>query len=555
MLKARYRRILFFFGRLILSVIWWDIILVKFGLKNLSARTRSERYGKAAGRFRLLAIDMGGVMIKVGQFLSTRLDVLPREITDELQGLQDEVQPEAFSDIRRELEAELGKPLTELFVNFDQAPLASASIGQVHKACIRRKGTEQDCSENYPSVVVKIQRPNIENIVETDLAALRIVSRWVNYYGPIRKRANVPALLKELDVSIHEEMDYLLEGEHAETFAKNFEDRPEVVVPGVFWEYTSRRVITLEDVQGIKITDYARIEAAGIDRSEVARRLFDTYLKQVFEDGFFHADPHPGNLFVKPDPEKETEGNVTWKLAFVDFGMVGHITEKNMHGLREYVIALGTGDAARAVSVDKYLNILLPGADLALIEQAYSRVFERFWGMSTTEMLKINPEEMTDFLLEFRELLYDMPFQIPENFILLGRCLSILSGMCTGLDEDFNIWENVSPYAQKLIDKDGGSGVNIFLKELLESLKTVYRLPRRTDNIITRLEQGKLEFKIPELNRQLSRLERTQNRLATAVLFAAFLSGSVQLYLADEYFLAGGMGAAAIFCLFWLFLR
>ena len=555
MLRARYRRILFFFGRLILSVILWDIVLVRLGFRKMAARTRSERYSKAAGRFRLLAINMGGVMIKVGQFLSTRLDVLPREITDELQGLQDEVQPESFDDIRRELETELGKPLTEIFVNFNQDPLASASIGQVHRACIRQQGEGAECSGDYPEVVVKIQRPNIENIVETDLAALRIVSRWINYYGPIRKRANVPALLKELDLSIHEEMDYILEGEHAETFAGNFKDRGDVIVPKVFWNFTSRRVITLEDVQGIKITDYERIEKAGIDLGEVARRLFDTYLKQIFEDGFFHADPHPGNLFVNPDPEKDEEGRVTWKLAFVDFGMVGHVTEKAMHGLREYVIAVGTGDAARAVGVDKYLNILLPGADMALIEQAYSRIFERFWGMSTTEMLKINPEEMTDFLLEFRELLYDMPFQIPENFILLGRCLSILSGMCTGLDEDFNIWENVSPYAQKLISQDGESAINIFLKELFDSLKTVYRLPKRTDNIITRLEQGKLEFKIPELNRQLSRLERAQNKQAVAVLFAAFLLGSIQLYLAGDYLLAAGLGAAAFFCLLWLLMR
>ena len=148
-----------------------------------------------------------------------------------------------------------------------------------------------------------------------------------------------------------------------------------------------------------------------------------------------------------------------------------------------------------------------------------------------------------------------MPFQIPENFILLGRCLGILSGMCSGLDEDFNIWDNISPYAGKLVDKDGGSALNLFLKELLESIRTVYRLPRRTDKIITRLEQGKLEFKNPELNRQLTRLERSQNRQARAILFAAFLLGSIQLYLASEILLAAGLGAAAFFCLIWVFLR
>ena len=178
--------------------------------------------------------------------------------------------------------------------------------------------------------MVKVQRPNIENIIATDLAALRTVGRWLNYYPPIRKRANVPALLEEFTRTLYEEIDYLAEGRNAETFAANFKDHPGVLVPKVIWTHTAQRVLSLEDVQGIKITDYEAISAAGISRTEVASRLLDTYLQQIFQDGFFHADPHPGNLFVRVNPADGTrlEKKPEWRLTFVDFGMVGRIRRR-----------------------------------------------------------------------------------------------------------------------------------------------------------------------------------------------------------------------------------
>ncbi|MCJ7626520.1 MAG: AarF/UbiB family protein, partial [Anaerolineaceae bacterium] len=522
MYKARFRRILFFFGKVTLGVIFWDILLAHLGFRKIARRNRPGRFRRAASHFRVLAIDMGGVMIKVGQFLSTRLDVLPREITEELAGLQDEVTAENFEDIKRELEDSLQAPLLEKYAYFEETPLASASIGQAHRAKIRAKPGDE---EDYPPVVVKVQRPNIKKIIETDLSALRIVTGWLNRYPPIRKHANVPALLEELDRSIHEEMDYLQEGKHAEIFAENFRDRTEVLVPRIFWEYTTTRVITLEDVQGIKITDYDAIDAAGIDRAEVAQRLFNTYFQQIFEDHFFHADPHPGNLFVKPEPDTETGDGPKWRLVFVDFGMAGSISDQIVAGLREFVIALSTGDAARAVRADQYLHFLLPGADLDLLERAYARVFESFWGKSTSEMVSMHREEAIAFVREFGQLLYDMPFQMPEDMILLGRCLSILSGMCTGLDKDFNVWTSAGPYARKLVEAEMGKGLDFWLKEILNIITTAATLPKKIENLILQMEQGRLEIRVPELTRKIARQERGQRRLIGAILFAAFFWG------------------------------
>ncbi len=566
MFRDRYRRILWFFGRTILSLIGWDIILPRIGLRSLSQRTRQERLRHIAVQFRALAVQMGGVMIKVGQFLSARLDVLPVEITNELAGLQDEVRPELFEPIRRVLEEEMSAPLETRFADFEPAPLASASIGQVHRARLREDALLQSSTEgessaqsSIPPVVVKIQRPNIQTIVETDLSALRVVSGWVNYYPPIRKRANIPALLSEFSRSLYEEMDYLTEGSHAETFAANFANRPDIRVPCVFWSHTTRRVLTLEEIEAIKITDYARIEAAGISRAAVATRLFDTYLKQIFEDRFFHADPHPGNLFVLPSGNAAA-GNLRtadssstaedWRLVFVDFGMTGIVSPNQLTALREMLIAVGTRDVARLVRSYQIMGILLPGADLSLLEKATEAAFERFWGKSTTEMVNLGHQEAVAFAKEFGELLYQLPFQVPENLILLGRCLGILSGICTGLDPDFNVWTSVMPYARRLVEAEAGKGGRgIVVEETLNVLRTLISLPGRADALLQRIEQGRLEVQIPELKTQLHRVERRLDRLSTTILFVAFFAGAVQLYLAGAMGLAAASAAAALLAL------
>jgi predicted unusual protein kinase regulating ubiquinone biosynthesis (AarF/ABC1/UbiB family) len=555
MIQWRYRRILWFFARVILSVIAWDILLPSVGLRRWARRTRPERYRRWAVAFRTLAVEMGGVMIKVGQFLSSRLDVLPREITNELAGLQDEVRPETFAAMRSVIEAEFNAPLESVFADFQEIPLASASIGQVHRACVIPRGGESP-NETIEKlcVIVKVQRPDIPQVVQTDLAALRIVSGWVDRYPPVRKHANVPGLMEEFSRSLHEEIDYLNEGKNAETFAANFKDRPGVRVPFVVWSHTTRRVLTLEYIEAIKVTDYAAIDAAGIDRVEVAERLLDTYLKQIFEDRFFHADPHPGNLFVLPLFPSEEGGARPWKLVFVDFGMTGKITARLQQGLREAVIAVGTQDAARLIHAYQVMDFLLPQADIELLERASGRAFERFWGKSTSEMVNMHREEATAFIREFGDLIYEMPFQVPENIILLGRCLGILSGMCSGLNPDFNLWTSIAPYARKMIESEGG-GVQGVLREVLSTLQLLVSLPRKTESLLKRIEQGKVEVRSPELNQRLNRLERGQRRLAPAVIFTAFLLGGVQLYLAGSETGVILFGAGAGLALLWVIIE
>jgi predicted unusual protein kinase regulating ubiquinone biosynthesis (AarF/ABC1/UbiB family) len=547
-LRARYRYIMGFFTRATASFIFWEILLPRLGLRSIARRTRSQRYKQIAVQFRAMAIQMGGVMIKVGQFLSARLDVLPLEITQELSGLQDEVPAEDFAAIRRLAEEELGARLEDKFERFEPQPLAAASLGQVHRARLRADSPE---SREFQNVVVKIQRPFIDQLIDVDFSALHRVAGWLMHYEPIRKRVDVRALISELETTVQREIDYLAEGQNAETFRENFAERKRIHVPRVVWSTTTKRVLTLENVYAIKITDYDAITAAGIDRGEVAKVLIDTYLKQIIEDHFFHADPHPGNLFVTPIPATE-EKKASWKLTFVDFGMVGTVPEHLSEGLRELLIGVGTRNATKVVQAFQTLDVLLPSADLKLLEQAESQLFDRFWGMSMNELRKVDHREMGQFAMQFRELMYEMPFQLPHNLLLLGRTVAILSGMATGLDPNFNLWGQLAPYAQKLVAEEGLSNWDIWLNEIGDLFKELIALPGQTSNVLTRLERGELNVNVPQVNRQIYHLESAVNRLVGSIVFAAFLFGGVLLYQSGDIRLGYLFWALSGMTLFWM---
>ena len=551
-LRARYWRIMSFFIDTIISFLFWESFLPRVGLGRLSQRNRSKRLTHLAAGFRSLAISMGGVMIKVGQFLSSRLDVLPNEITTELAGLQDEVPPEDFEGIRAEAEQELGAKLEERYEKFEETPMAAASLGQVHRA---RLCVAVDQKPLFCDVVVKIQRPHIEQLIEVDLSAIRRVGRWMMNYRPIAQRVNVPALVEEFAKTIHEEIDYLAEGKNAEVFSENFKDDPGVHVPRVVWSHTTRRVLTLEDVFAIKITDYKAISSAGIDRAEVAIRLLDTYLKQIFEDGFFHADPHPGNLFVTPLKNINAKDKTEWQLTFIDFGMVGHMSENLRQGLRELIIGVGTRDSARMVRAYQTLQMLLPGADVQALEQAQSQLFDIFWGKSMTELRDVDYQQMMQFAERFRSLMLTMPFQLPQNLLNLGRAVTILSGMCTGLDPQFNLWNQIGPYATKLLSADGGgSTASVILDQVGEWVKVLIALPSQTQRVFSQIERGDLHVQMPQVSRQIAHLERAVSRLAGSLIFAALLLGSVLLFNANHSLYAGVSLAAGILALLVTFL-
>ena len=360
-------------------------------------------------------------------------------------------------------------------------------------------------------------------------AALRTVGNWLRRYPPVRRRADVPALVSEFARVLYEEIDYLAEGRNCETLAANFRDHASVQVPSVFWTHTTRRVLTLEDVYAIKITDYDAISAAGIDRTAVARRLFETYLVQFFEHGFFHADPHPGNLFVSPGDEVDG-----WRLTFVDFGMMGHVTPNLRSGLRELAIAIGTRDADRLVASFQTLGFLLPHADVALLVEAEAIAFDRFWGMTMSELRNVSFREMHEFAHEFRDLVYDMPFQMPQDLILLGRAVAILSGMCTGLDPQFNFWDSIAPFAQQLLAEEATSGWGFWISELGVMARALLALPGRAESVLVKMERGELAVRVPQLIEQVDRIELAIRRLVGAVIFAALVTGGLQLHLAGH---------------------
>jgi predicted unusual protein kinase regulating ubiquinone biosynthesis (AarF/ABC1/UbiB family) len=572
MIRSRYRRIITFFAFTIIKLIFWELFLPKVGFKVYVKRTRSNRLSNIARKYRSLAINMGGVLIKVGQFLSSRVDVLPEEITHELSGLQDEVPPESFKDIQKVAEAEFGISLQDKYHNFNEEPIASASLGQVYQAQLwvlnpSSSELQTQVEGEYPddqsseknveifNVVVKIQRPKIEEIINTDLAALKTVGRWLQRYPPIRKRANIPALFDEFSRTLYEEIDYIAEGHNAETFADNFTDEPAICVPRVIWTHTTKRILTLEDVRGIKITDYEAISDVGVSRLEVAARLLDTYLKQIFEDGFFHADPHPGNLFVNPIEYREdsgTQGGNPFLLTFVDFGMVGRLTPDMRDGMRELLIGVGTRDASRIITAYQKLGVLLPGADLALIEKAEVEMFNRFWGKSMSEYQQINFQEMSDFMLEFRELIFDLPFQVPQDMIFLFRAIGILSGMCTGLDPEFNVWDHIVPYAKKYIVDESVFDPELWLDELGDIVRKLITIPRRTDTLLTKALRGELQVQDPGLIKEVKKVDTSIRKATGGIIFAAFLIGGIQLYIVDEFIFSGIMFLGSGISLFWI---
>jgi len=533
--NRRYRRIVFFFARTIASLIWWDLILRRVRGDAFARRTALARYRQIAREFRLLAIEMGGVLIKLGQFVSARVDILPPEVTDELAGLQDEVPAEDFAAIRGVIEAEFGRPLSELYAAFEEQAVAAASLGQVHRAKL---------PDGQP-VAVKVQRPGIEELVEIDLAAVQTAIRWLKRYPPIRRRADLDALFTEFSRTLWEELDYIAEGHNAERFAENFADSPGVVIPSVHWSHTTRRVLTLEDVEHIKISDHAAIEAAGIRLSAVADRLFRTYLQQIFEDGFFHADPHPGNLFIHPLGEPDSRPR-PFQLVFVDFGMVGHITPEMKAQLREVAIGIGTRDPRRLIQAADRLGFFLPNADLDLIERAERKVFDRYWGLSMGELRQLDPREFAEFVIEFRQLLLEMPFQIPRDFIFLGRALGILSGMATSLDPDFNVFASVQPYAQMLLAEETGEAASNLLGDLA---RTVIRLPRQADQFFSRALEGDIEVRMgvgQGLGRRIDRLDATINRVFWGLIFASLVASGALLYMGGQvligaFFLLAGL--------------
>ncbi|MBQ9917534.1 MAG: AarF/ABC1/UbiB kinase family protein [Microbacterium sp.] len=526
LMRARYRRITRFAARYLVQAWWYELFLPRLGLERISARGRTRRLQIIARRFHGLAIELGGLMIKVGQFMSSRLDVLPPIITKELEGLQDEVPSVPFAQMRARAEEELGMPLERAFASIDERPLAAASLGQAHRAVLTDALAEDT---GLRDVVVKIQRPGIDRIVDVDLRALRKVGGWLSRVALVRDRVDMPALVEEFAATSLEEIDYLHEAANSERFAEDFGGEGGVVVPEVVWERTTRRLLTLQDVTAIKINDVDALRAAGIDPAEVARRFAAVMFDQLFDDGFFHADPHPGNVFVTPLPGSTDAGSPAWRFTFIDFGMMGEVPPNLRKGLRRVLIAAASRDGKGLVDGIRDVGVLLPSADTVQLERAMTQLFSRFGGMGFAELQEVDPREFRAFAVEFGDVVRALPFQLPENFLLIVRAMSLTSGMCSALDPAFNIWDAVEPYAQRLIREESGNTVQALAREAASVAALTARLPRRLDALISRVEEGGVSAQVPRVERRLRDLERMIRRVVSAVLFTGLLVGGILL--------------------------
>jgi predicted unusual protein kinase regulating ubiquinone biosynthesis (AarF/ABC1/UbiB family) len=532
----RYRKLRRFVRQVFVHVMWWDVLLNAPGLRRFR-RPAVDRWARIARRYRALAAEMGGVLIKIGQFFSVRVDLLPPEVTRELAGLQDEVPPVDFCEVALQIAEDFGRPLEEIFSEMSPIPIGSASLAQVHRA--RLPDGEQ--------VVVKVLRPRIDVLVETDLAAVSLAIRLLKVSSRIRRRVDLDRLAAEIATTTRGELDLASEGHHAEHFARDFAGDARVCIPRVHWAWSVHRTLTLEDVGFLKIGDLPALEQAGIPRSEVARTLYRIYMQQIFVHHFVHADPHPGNLFVRPlpvgdeapfrpeDPVPPPPGGAPrpFQVVFVDFGMVAPIPERLRGALREYAIGLGTRDASRIVHSYVAAGVLLPGADLRRLEEVHEALFARFWGVSIGSLRDVAFSEASYFFREYRDLLYQIPFQVQVDLLFATRAVGLLAGMATYLDPDFDPWAETVPFAERLAAEELRGDWRGLLGRLAIQGRSLLGLPRQLETFLTRAERGQMTLQAsfsPEARRILQRLERSILRLAWMIVSAALLIGAVMLH-------------------------
>jgi predicted unusual protein kinase regulating ubiquinone biosynthesis (AarF/ABC1/UbiB family) len=404
--------------------------------------------------------------------------------------------------------------------------VAAASLGQAHRARL----TEQDSADTgLDGVIIKVQRPGIDQIVDVDLAALRKVGGWLSHVRLVYNRVDMPALVEEFAATSLEEIDYLHEAASSERFAAAFPGDDRLSVPSIVWERTTRKVLTLEDVTAIKITDVDGLRAAGIDPAAVAPVFAEIMFDQMFTMGFFHADPHPGNIFVTPDADTERG----WKLTFIDFGMMGEVPTSTRTGLRKMLIAAASRDGRGLVNAMNDVGVLLASAETTELERAMTTLFARFGGMGFAELREVDPREFRDFAVQFGDVVRSLPFQLPENFLLIIRAMSLTSGVASALNPAFNLWDSVEPYAAQLLRDESGNLVQDIAKQAMETIGLTVRLPKRLDSLITQFEEGSVTVATPSLEKRINRLERTARQTVSALVFGALLIAGVLLRADD----------------------
>ncbi|YAG16727.1 ABC-1 domain protein [Nostoc sp. DSM 114161] len=446
-------------------------------------------------------LDLGPTFIKVGQLFSTRADIFPVEYVEELAKLQDKVPAFSYEQVESIIEQELGKKIPELFQNFEPIPLAAASLGQVHKAVLH----------SGEAVVVKVQRPGLKKLFEIDLQILKGITRYFQNHPKWGKGRDWLGIYEECCRILWEEIDYLNEGRNADTFRRNFRGYDWVKVPKVYWRFTTSRVLTLEYVPGIKISQYEALEAAGLDRKTIARQGAQAYLLQLLNSGFFHADPHPGNIAISPDGA----------LIFYDFGMMGQIKSNIREGLMQTLFGIAQKDGDRVVQSLIDLGAIAPVDDMGPVRRSVQYMLDNFMDKP------FENQSVAAISDDLYEIAYNQPFRFPATFTFVMRAFSTLEGVGKGLDPEFNFMEVAKPYAMQLMTDMNGSEGNSFLNELSRQAaqvsSTALGLPRRLEDTLEKLERGDMRLRVRSI--ETERLLRRQSNIQLSMSYALLISG------------------------------
>ena len=454
-------------------------------------------------RMRRTVERLGPTFVKIGQAASTRSDIIPDDIIDELRKLQDRVAPFPFDEARAVIESELGGPLSDIFSEFDPEPLAAASLGQVHTAVL---------PDGTP-VVVKVQRPGVRDVVETDLDILITQARFIETHSELAGRYDFSGIVTEFANAVRAELDYLTEGANAERLGSLFADDDSVSFPAVHWEFTTSKVLTLERLDGLAFNQPDVLDAQGYDRAQLAQRGIYCYLDQIFMHGFYHADPHPGNLLALKDG----------RVAFTDFGRVGMISQVGRDQLADLFLAIIDNDVGMAVDTLVAAAGSPGDIDVKELEREVSRLINKYYNKSLKDV------QIGELIAEVLDLVRDHHLILPSELAVLLATLVVLEGLGTQLDPDFDFVSVTAPFARRIIDQR--LEPTAVAKTIQQSLRRFSRLAVELPESLTRFMRraGHGEFRIAVhptgFDPLVRRFEEAANRLAFALVVAAFVIG------------------------------
>jgi predicted unusual protein kinase regulating ubiquinone biosynthesis (AarF/ABC1/UbiB family) len=526
--NKRFRTTFFMFIGFFLQF-WWLAKRKRFIHKEKLEKKYRETYTSQAKKFTKTAVELGGLIIKLGQFVSSRVDILPKEYTDILSELQDSVAPVKSEIAIKRIEEELSGSITTIFGSFTKEPVAAASLGQVHKAVL--KSGEQ--------VAVKVMRPGIEATVKLDLKTLRVLIAFARKFTKVSKFVDLKDVYNEFEEVITEELDYMKEAKNIERFRDSFKEFPGVTVPDVHWDHTTKKVLVMEFIDGVKINEISKLDEQKINKSKLASILYLSYLKQLLEDGFFHADPHPGNLLVKQDGT----------IAYIDFGMVGYISDTMKENMIKLAMSIYLKDAGGMVEAFANLGFLRKKADKKVLTKNVKVILKGF-SEDGFDLNKINNE---GFLEELREFLYEQPFQLPSNTTFLGKAIMSVFSICNGLDKDFDIVSSTKPYVEDIMQsEEENSAKDTVIDQVKDTFMKFIPTSRKVFTLIDQLESGELRLDPSKSfeKRMMEQQAYQTRKIVLAVLGVGLLVSGAQLLDEPNYYGIVMMGVGVIITLF-----